>query len=143
MDITGIGSVVELATSVINKIFPDPAQRDAAKLALFQAQQAGELKEAEQAFELAKAQIGVNAVEAASPSLFVSGGRPFIMWICGAALAYTALVEPIMRFVATVVFKYAGTYPIIDTSLTMQVLLGMLGLAGMRSFDKVKGVASK
>jgi hypothetical protein len=143
MDLTGLSSVADFATTVINKIFPDPAQRDAAKLAMFQAQQAGEFKEMEQQFELAKAQIGVNAIEAASGSLFVSGGRPFILWICGVSLAYVGLVEPVMRFVATVVYKYAGTYPLIDTSITMQLLFGMLGLAGMRSFDKSKGVAAK
>lgn len=143
MDITGIGSVFSFASSVLDKIFPDPAQRDAAKLALFQAQQAGEFKQMDQEFELAKAQIAVNAVEAASPSLFVSGGRPFILWICGIALGYVALVEPIARFVATVVYHYAGTYPPIDTTITMQLLVGLLGLSGMRSYDKQKGTASK
>jgi hypothetical protein len=48
-----------------------------------------------------------------------------------------------MRFVAQVVFDYKGPFPQLDTNLTMQVLLGMLGLAGMRSYEKSKGVATK
>lgn len=93
--------------------------------------------------KLQMGQIAVNAEEAKSASLFVAGWRPAIGWICGAALAYAAILEPVLRFLAAVVFSYVGTFPSIDTQLTMQVLVGMLGLAGMRSFDKVQGVASK
>ena len=86
------------------------------------------------------AQIEVNKEEAKSNSLFVSGWRPFIGWTCGVALLYVARIEPIARFVCTMA-GYSGAYPVIDTNLTMQVLLGMLGLAGMRSFDKKVGTA--
>jgi hypothetical protein len=58
-------------------------------------------------------------------------------------MMYASLFEPIMRFVATVVFKYSGTFPVIDTSLTTQVLVGLLGLGALRSVDKFNGVASK
>ena len=143
MDITGLGSVFDFATKIIDKIFPDPAQRDQAKFAMFKAQQEGEFKEMDQAFELAKAQISVNVEEAKSGSLLVSGGRPFIVWICGVSLGYAALLEPIMRFVATVCFKYVGTFPVIDTTLTLQLLFALLGLGAYRSFDKLKGTASK
>ena len=71
----------------------------------------------------------------------MAGWRPFIGWICGCGLAYVAIVEPLARFAATM-YGYKGTFPIIDTSLTMQVLLGMLGLAGMRTYEKSKGTAS-
>jgi len=143
MDITGLGSVFDFATKVIDKIFPNPEQRDQAKLEMFKAQQAGEFKEMEQAFELAKAQISVNVEEAKSSSMFVAGGRPFILWICGIALMYVSLIEPIARFVASVMFKYTGAFPVIDTTITMQVLFGILGLGAFRSFDKVKGVDTK
>lgn len=86
------------------------------------------------------AQIDVNKEEAKSISLFVSGWRPFVGWVCGVALLYVALVEPFARFLCTTL-GYTGAYPVIDTSLTMQVLLGMLGLAGMRSYDKKVGTA--
>lgn len=88
-------------------------------------------------------QIGVNAAEAASSSLFVAGWRPAVGWICGAALAYSAILEPLARFAATVLCHYTGAFPAIDTTITMQVLFGMLGLAGARSFDKAMGTAAK
>ena len=89
------------------------------------------------------AQIEVNKVEAASASLFTSGWRPYVGWGCGTAFLYQALFEPIARFLATVVFDYKGAFPVLDTTLTMQVLFGMLGMAGMRAWEKSKGVASK
>lgn len=141
MDITGIGSVLDFGSKIIDRIWPDATQRDAAKLELFKAQQAGEFKEMDQAFDLAKSQIGTNTVEAASTSLFVAGPRPFVMWICGFALLYSSIFEPIARFVATVIYRYTGQFPVIDTTITMQLLIGLLGLGAMRSYDKVKGVA--
>ena len=84
-------------------------------------------------------QMSVNAEEAKSTNWFVSGWRPWIGWICGAGLAYAVLVEPLARFIAQVGFHYAGPFPVIDTTLTMQVLIGMLGLGTMRTWEKTKG----
>jgi len=142
MDITGIGSVLDFGGKILDKIFPDPAQKAAAQLELYKAQQAGEFKEMDQAFALMQSQIEVNKVEAANPNTFVSGGRPFVLWVCGIALAYVSIVEPIARFIANVVYGYTGAFPVIDTTITLQVLLGLLGLSGLRSFDKKNGVAS-
>jgi hypothetical protein len=91
-------------------------------------------------YQLQLSQLEINKVEAGSTSIFVSGWRPAIGWVCGVSLLYAALVEPIARFVATVLFTYTGLFPIINTELTLQILLGLLGLAGMRSFEKSKGV---
>ena len=88
---------------------------------------------------LLNSQIEVNREEAKHTSLFIAGWRPFIGWACGFALIYCAILEPILRFSAQVFFGYKGGFPTIDTNLTMQVLLGILGLAGMRSFEKTKG----
>lgn len=87
------------------------------------------------------AQISVNQEEAKSTNWWVAGGRPFILWVCGVAFAYVAIIEPIARFVAQVLYQYAGPFPAIDTTLTLQVLGGLLGLSGLRSVEKVKGVA--
>jgi hypothetical protein len=140
MDLTGIGSVFDFGGKLLDKIFPDETQRAAAKLELFKAQQAGEFKEMDQAFEIAKAQIAVNSVEAASDNAFVAGWRPAIGWICGVSLAYSAIIEPIARFVAAVGFKYVGVFPIIDSTITMQLLFALLGLGAMRSFDKKNNI---
>lgn len=93
--------------------------------------------------QLNLAQIQLNTVEASSTSLFVSGWRPYIGWGCGTAFLYSALFEPLIRFVATVCFGYTGTFPLLDSSITMQVLFGLLGMASLRSYDKLQGTASK
>lgn len=86
------------------------------------------------------AQIKVNEEQAKSTNWFVAGPRPYIMWICGTAFAYATILEPIMRFVAKVIFGYTGEFPLIDTQLTLQVMLGLLGLGWMRTREKEKGV---
>lgn len=142
MDLTGLGSLFDFGSKVLDKIFPDPVKAQEAKLELFKLQQNGELAVLAAETDLAKAQIGVNAVEAASSSLFVSGGRPFVIWVGGFGLAYAAILEPLLRFVAAVAFHYTGAFPAIDTTITMQVLFGVLGLGALRSMDKKNGTAS-
>lgn len=88
------------------------------------------------------AQIEVNKVEAQHKSVFVAGWRPFIGWTCGVALAYNFVVRPLGMSVAF----YAGVdltdAPELDITELMTVLGGMLGLAGYRTYEKAKGVAS-
>lgn len=139
-DITGIGSVLDFGSKIIDRIWPDPAQRDAAKLELFKAQQAGEFKEMDQAFEIAKAQIGVNQAEATNASIFVSGWRPFIGWICGAALAYQYVGRPLIAWFAAVIGHPVPPMPGLDDNL-WQLMMGMLGLGGLRTFEKIKGAS--
>ena len=88
--------------------------------------------------KLQLAQIAVNQEEAKSESMFVSGGRPACIWIGAFGLAYASIIEPLMRFVAQVMCGYTGQFPAIDTNVLMQVLLGLLGLGAMRSYDKIK-----
>ncbi len=89
--------------------------------------------------KLQLAQIAVNVEEAKSTDPFTSRWRPFVGWIGGFALAYASIVEPVLRFVSQVVFGYMGSFPVIDTTLTMQVLFGILGLGAFRSYDKKSG----
>jgi hypothetical protein len=138
-----ISVLLEVGSKVIDRVFPDPTAAASAKLELLKLQQSGELAKLAADTDLAKGQLEVNKTEAASTNWFVSGARPFIMWGCGFAMLYASLFEPIMRFVAVVMFKYPGTFPVIDTSLTTQVLLGLLGLGGLRTFEKLNGVAAK
>ena len=86
-------------------------------------------------------QTEINKEEAKNASVFVAGWRPAVGWVCAFALFYSSLLEPLLRFAAQVWFGYAGTFPVIDTDLTLQVLFGILGLGAYRSFEKVKGVA--
>jgi hypothetical protein len=91
--------------------------------------------------ELAKGQLEVNKVEAGHRSRFVAGWRPFIGWICGAALAWHFVAAPLLTFV----FAYLGAdlpqLPVFDMDALMTVLLGMLGLGGLRTFEKAKGLS--
>ena len=133
-----LSGLFEIGKGIINRIFPDPAQAAAAQLELLKMQQNGDLAQLAADTDLAKLQIQTNIAEAAG-NWFTAGWRPCIGWVCGAGLAYAALIEPFARFIAKVGFGYVGDFPIIDTNLTMQILMGMLGLGAMRSVEKVKG----
>jgi hypothetical protein len=132
MNLLGISSIIDS----VGKVAGDLITTDKEKMQL-----EIENRKLDQAVDMA--QIEVNKIEAASSSMFVAGWRPFIGWGCGSAFLYSAMFEPIARFVAQVGFNYTGAFPQLDTNLTMQVMLGMLGMAGMRSYEKTKGVASK
>lgn len=86
-----------------------------------------------------QAQIKVNEVEAASPSLFVSGWRPAIGWVCASGLAWQYILAPIANWVIEV-GHFATTIPKLGADGLMELLFGMLGLAGMRTYEKVKEV---
>ena len=136
-----LSGLFDLGKGLIDRLFPDPAQAAAAQLELLKMQQAGDLAQLAADTDLAKLQIQTNIAEAAG-NWFTAGWRPCIGWVCGAGLAYAALIEPFARFIAKVWFGYTGEFPVIDTTLTMQILLGMLGLGAMRSVEKVKGAES-
>lgn len=133
-----IGPILEIGKGIINRLFPDPAAAAAAQLELLKMQQNGDLAQLAAETDLAKLQIQTNIAEAAG-NWFTAGWRPCIGWVCGAGLAYAALIEPFARFIAKVWFGYTGEFPVIDTNLTMQILMGMLGLGAMRSIEKIKG----
>ena len=130
-------SLISGLTPIVSKILdfiPDPAQKQRAELEM-------QTRLAEFAAQQAEQQSAINEKEADNQNIWVSGWRPAVGWVCGISLAYSALFEPLMRFTATVGFSYNGAFPAIDTNLTMQILLGMLGLGAMRSFDKKQGTS--
>tara|TARA_Y100000114_G_C11743442_1_gene320297 strand:- start:1293 stop:1664 length:372 start_codon:yes stop_codon:yes gene_type:complete len=87
--------------------------------------------------EINKAQLEVNKVEANSNSLFVAGWRPFVGWTCGIALCYHFVLQPFLVFLLYS-FGYQVALPVFDMTTLTTILLGMLGLGGMRSLEKVK-----
>lgn len=143
MDLTGIGSIADLAGKVLDRVLPDQAAKDAAAFELYKLQQAGHFKEMDAQLAMAQGQMDINKVEAANPSVYVSGWRPGAGWVGVFGLAYVGVIEPCARWVATVIFHYAGTFPTVDTSTTTQVLLGLLGLTAARTVEKMRGVAAK
>ena len=92
------------------------------------------------AHEAAMAQVEVNKAEAQHRSIFVSGWRPFIGWVCGIALAYHFVLAPFIVFGVAWFGAEIPELPAFDMDSLMTVLLGMLGLGGMRSFEKAKGL---
>lgn len=127
-----ISAILTVGMSLINKLFPDPAVANEAKLKLLEMQQKGELA-------LITSQTDINKVEAASDSVFVAGWRPFIGWVCGSAFAVQYLVGPLLSW-GTALYGKPIIFPELDMGAMMTILGGMLGLGGFRTFEKLKGV---
>ena len=127
-----VAAVASLADSAVKRIWPDATEVEKAKLAQLTTEMQNE-------FLLQAGQLDINKIEAASNNWFVAGWRPCIGWVCGFSLTYAAILEPIARFLASVAFGYVGIFPVINTEITLQILLGLLGLGGMRTFEKYHG----
>ncbi|MFZ4441538.1 MAG: holin family protein [Syntrophales bacterium] len=143
MDITGIGSIFDFGTSVINKIFPDKDQAEKAKLAMLQLQQEGAFKEIEANLRLAEGQMKINEEQAKNPSIFVSGARPAIMWVCVLAYAFNYLLLPLANWGAKFYSPDAPVIVALETGELTTLLFGLLGIGTLRTVEKLKGVASK
>ena len=137
-----IGPLLELGKSLINRFFPDPAQAAAAQFELLKMAQTGELAQLAAESEIAKAQLAVNAAEAASGNAWAAGWRPSVGYVCVAGLGYTFLLQPLLPWVAAVFGMSVPPLPSLDTNVLMTLLLGMLGIGGMRSYDKKQGTSS-
>jgi hypothetical protein len=111
-----------LANTVINKVWPDKTEAEKQQLAA--------------AVQLVQGQLEINKVEAASSSVFVSGWRPFIGWVCGAACAWNWIGLPILRM-------YVPDLTPANLTEMMPVLMGLLGLGALRTVEKINGVASR
>uniref|UniRef100_UPI0035C74D4D 3TM-type holin n=1 Tax=Serratia quinivorans TaxID=137545 RepID=UPI0035C74D4D len=133
MALDPISAALELGTSVINKIWPDPVKQAEEQRKLQELAQKGNLEELNAEVKLLISQVDLNKVEAAHKSIFVAGWRPFVGWVCGFGLLYNVILAPFLDIWLTV--------PEVETDLLYPVLLGMLGLGGMRSFEKVKRVS--
>jgi len=137
-----LDAVFELGKTALEHFFPDPTKRAEEMRKLEELRQSGDLAKLQSYTSLLIGQLDINKEEAKSSSLFVSGWRPAVGWVCGLGLLYSSVLEPFLRFIATML-GYTGKFPIIDTTLTMQILLGMLGLAGARTYEKKQKVANK
>lgn len=142
MDLTGIGSLFDFGSKVLDKIFPDPVKAQEAKLELFKLQQTGELAQLAADTDLAKGQLDVNKEEAKSSSLFVAGWRPFIGWVCGVAFAMNFVVGPVATFGYALWTGNTLLWPTLAVETFLPVLLGMLGLGAYRSYDKKQGTST-
>jgi hypothetical protein len=126
-DITGLGSVADLAKDVIGRIWPNKTEQEKAEL--------------QAAMLVVQGQLQVNAVEAASSSVFVAGWRPFIGWVCGSACAWNWIGLPITKAGMLLAGMAPLTLAPADLTEMLPVLMGMLGLGALRTTEKIKGVA--
>jgi hypothetical protein len=127
----GLDDVIGVGLKVLDKFIPDPAAKAQAEAALRESLQQWDAQ-----------QNKINEAEAQSSSLFVAGWRPCVGWVCCAALSWTYILQPIAAF-ALAQFGYLTALPRLDMGEMMPILLGMLGLGGLRSWEKTKGVAAK
>jgi hypothetical protein len=125
-----IAPVFEIAKSLIERWFPDPAQKAQAEAAFLAMSQ-------EQEFKKIIAQLEVNAREAASPHMFVAGWRPFVGWCSGFGFLYATIGQPVLAWVAEM--NGLVTPPTVDAELLLIVLGGLLGLGTLRTTEKIKG----
>ena len=128
-----ISVLLDVGGKVIDRIWPDPAQAASAKFELFKLQQSGELAQM-------AGQMKINEVEASSPSIFVSGWRPFIGWVCGVSCAWNWMGLSIAKTLAEL-FGRSITLAPASIEEMLPILMGMLGLGAYRTIEKVKGVA--
>jgi|CXWL01.1.fsa_nt_gi hypothetical protein len=133
-------TLIPAISELLDKIIPDPQEREKAKIELRKAERAFDLEELQLALSTDQMQADVNKEEASSPNLFVSGWRPFIGWTCGIAFAYHFVIQPILAFA---IANSGGKVelPAFDMQTLSAVLMGMLGLGGLRTLEKIKNVS--
>lgn len=128
-----LGALLPVIGTVLDRVIPDEAAKERAKMemqaALMDAANKGML-----------AQIDVNKAEAAHRTVFVAGWRPFVGWTCGAALCWHFVLQDLILFAGAWAGHSVPNLPQLDTETLLTVLLGMLGLGGLRSFEKIRGV---
>jgi hypothetical protein len=125
MDITGIGTAAEAARGIIGMFFPDKTEQEKAQLAA--------------SLTLLQQQTDTNKMEAASQHMFVAGWRPFVGWVCGSGFAVQFVAGPLISYAAGLA-GHPLEFPSMDMGTMMPLLLGMLGLGGMRTTEKIQGV---
>ena len=128
-----ITALVPALGTLVDRLIPDKAAAQRAKDEM----EAALVKAANEA---ALAQVEVNKIEAGHSSVFVAGWRPAIVWVCAAALAWAFIVAPVATW-GMAVFGVRETLPAIGTDNLFELVLAMLGLGGLRTFEKMRGVA--
>ena len=130
-----LSAIMPTLNWVLDRILPDKAAAEKAKAELTMMVAKGELDQM-------AGQLQANVEAAKSPHLFVAGARPAMIWLCGVILAFNYLIQPLVLW-AAFFFKVEGldTIPRLDDQAIMPIVLGLLGLGGYRSIEKIRGTA--
>lgn len=126
---------------ILDRVIPDPAAKAAAQLEIIKLQSSAEMAVLDAQLRTQLGQQDINKTEAASPSMFVAGWRPAIGWIGAGALSYQYILQPLLEWLSVVKGWGVGP-PKLDLGDLITIVGGMLGLGGLRTVEKVKGVTS-
>jgi Holin of 3TMs, for gene-transfer release len=126
-----LGPLFEIGKTLIDRFVPDPEKKAAAEMELVRMAADGELKQV-------IAQLAINAQEAVHPSIFVAGWRPFFGWAGGIGFIYSVMIQPMLAWYSGI--KGWPVPPALNIDLLWVVITGMLGIGGLRTFEKSKGV---
>jgi hypothetical protein len=133
LDATGLGSVADLLGKAVDKIWPNPTEAAAAKIALLNAQQAGLFKEMDAQLQTNLAQIAANAAEAAKPGVSFRDGAG---WVCVIGFGIATLKSPIEW--ACSLAGHPVTLPSVDTGTSTTMLFALLGIGGMHMYEQTQ-----
>ncbi len=134
----GAGNTIQAIGDVVDKFVTTDKERLELQIEREKAEQDHEYRMEQLDQQLDIAQTEVNKVEAANPSVFVAGWRPAIGWVCALALGYQFILYPLLTW-----FAIDRHPPQMDLTELYPLIFGMLGIAGMRSFDKLKGTDTR
>jgi hypothetical protein len=140
MSINPLDALFELGKSAIDKIWPDPIKRAEEFRLLEGMRQKGNLEELNAHVSIMLAQIKVNEVSAKHPSLFVSGARPAAIWAGVFSMSWAGIFHPLLTWVWAFTAMEGAPPPLIESAALSAIVTGLLGVGGMRSYDKTKGV---
>lgn len=132
-------AILDVGMRVLDRVLPDPAAKAAAQLEMMKLAQAGEFRELDAELQRAQMQADINKVEAGSDSLFKSGWRPAVGWVCVLALFANYIGLPVLAWVGAA--QGWPPPPDLDLGDLLTLLLGLLGLGGLRTVEKLKGKA--
>ena len=127
-----LGGVLELGKDLLNRFFPNEEERRKAEADFLKLAMDGELKQV-------IAQLEINAREASHKSIFVAGWRPFFGWMGGLAFGYNVILQPVLVWYGQ--SKGWPIPPTVNSDLLWVVITGMLGIGGMRTYEKMNGVS--
>jgi len=134
-----IAALIPAVGAILDKIIPDPQAAADAKLKALEMAQRGELAALDADMRIALGQMDINKAEAQT-DMFRGGWRPATGWTCVFGLAYQFVIQPILPWAVSLFGVSVPPLPAIDNETLMVLLTGMLGLGGMRSWEKSKGV---
>jgi hypothetical protein len=133
LDALGIGAIADLAKDLVGRFFPDKTEQEKAQMSLI-------LTTMQNQMAMNQGQMDINKMEAANPNFFVSGWRPFVGWVCGSACAWNWVGLPITKAALGLFHKTLKVAPA-DLTQMLPLLMGLLGMGALRTYEKTQGVA--